>query len=155
MNNIVFYDNLRPESETICFNAAPDEHQCDIILGLKNLLVKYSNKIIVVHLNINSVRNKFELFSSLIGGKMDILMISETKLNVTFPTNQFFIQGYSTGNRMDRNDKGGGIMLFVKDGIIIFPLGRYSSPVDFETFCIELNLRNKKWLIFCNNPHIK
>ena len=51
---------------------------------------------------------------------MDILMISETKLNVTFPTNQFFIQGYSTGNRMDRNDKGGGIMLFVKDGIIIF-----------------------------------
>ena len=94
MNNIVFYDNLRPESETICFNAAPDEHQCDIILGLKNLLVKYSNKIIVVHLNINSVRNKFELFSSLIGGKMDILMISETKLNVTFPANQFFIQVY-------------------------------------------------------------
>ena len=109
----------------------------------------------MVHLNINSIRNKFELFSSLIGGKMDILMISETKLNVTFPTNQFFIQGYSTGNRMDRNDKGGGIMLFVKDGIIIFPLGRYSSPVDFETFCIELNLRNKKWFIFCNNPHIK
>ena len=56
---------------------------------------------------------------------------------------------------MDRNDKGGGIMLLVKDGIIIFPLGRYSSPVHFETFCIELNLRNKKWLIFCNNPHIK
>ena len=31
------------------------------------------------HLNINSLRNKFELLSSLIGGKIEILMISETK----------------------------------------------------------------------------
>ena len=76
MNNIIFYDNLRPESEAIYLNSVPDEHQCDIILGPKNLHVKYSNKIIVVHLNINSIRNKFELFSSLIGRKMDILMIS-------------------------------------------------------------------------------
>ena len=40
-------------------------------------------------------------------------------------------------------------MLFVKDGIITFPLDRYSFPVGFETFCIELNLRKKKGLIFC------
>ena len=43
------------------------------------------------HLKINAVRNKFELLSSLIGGKIDILKISETKLDATFPTNQFFI----------------------------------------------------------------
>ena len=78
------------------------------------------------HLNINFVRNKFELLSSLIGGKIDILLITETKLDATFPTNQFFIQGYSTMYRLDRNDKGGGIMLFVKDGIISFPLERFS-----------------------------
>ena len=72
------------------------------------------------HLNINSIRNKFELLSSLIGGKIDILMISEAKLDANFPMNQFFIQGYSTVYRIDRNDKGGGIMLFVKDSIIIF-----------------------------------
>ena len=105
-------------------NSVPDEHQDDIILGLKNLRVKYSNKIIMGHLNINSIRNKFELLSSLIGGKIDILMISEAKLGATFPTYQFFIQGYSTVYRLDRNDKGGGIMLFVKDGIITFPLER-------------------------------
>ena len=53
------------------------------------------------HLNINSIRNKFELFLSLIGGKIDILMISETKLDATFPTNLFFIRGYSTVYRLD------------------------------------------------------
>ena len=74
------------------------------------------------HLNINSIRNTFELLSSLIGGKIDILMISETKLDATFPTNQLFIQRYSTVYKMDRNNKVGGIILFVKDGIITFPL---------------------------------
>ena len=85
---------------------------------------------------------------SVIGGKIDILMISETKLDATSPTNQFFIQGYTTVYRLDRNDKGGEIMLFAKDGIVTFPLDRYSFSVGFEAFCIELNLRRKKSFVF-------
>ena len=127
----------------ISMNSVPDEHQEDVILGLKNLRVKYSNTRIIGHLNVNSIRNKFELLSSLIGGKIDILMISETKFDVTFPTNQFFIQGYSTKYRFDPNDKGGRIMLFVKDGVITFLLERYSFPECFEAFCIELNPQKK------------
>ena len=146
LNNIRFYDNLRPESETISMNSIPGEQQDDITLGLKNIRVKYFNKVIMGHLNINSIRNKFEFLSSLIGGKIGILMISETKLDATFHAKQFFIQGYSTVYRLDRNDNGGRIMLFVKDDIITFPLDRYSFPVGFEAFCIELNLRKKKWL---------
>ena len=120
---------------------------------MKNLRVKYSNKIIMGHLNINSIRNKSELLPSLIGAKTDILIINETKLHATFPTNQFLIQRYSIVYRLDRNDKGGGIMLFVKDGTITFPLDRYSFPVRFEIICIEFNLQKKNWLIFCTyNP---
>ena len=103
-------------------NSAPDEYRDVIILGRKNLCVKYSNKMIMGHLNINSIRNKFELLPSLLSGKIDILMISETKLDVTFPSNQFFIKRYSTVYRLDRKDKVGGIMLFVKDGIVTFHL---------------------------------
>ena len=87
LNNVRFYDNLRPESQTISMNSVPDEHQDDIILGLRNLRVKYSNKIIMGHLNINSIRNKSELLSSLIGGKIDILMLTETRFDATFSTN--------------------------------------------------------------------
>ena len=129
-------------------NSVPDENQYDIILALKNIHVKYSNKIIMGHLNVKSIRNKSELPSSLMGGKIDILMTSETKLDATFPKNQFLIQGFSTVYRLDRNDRSVGIMLFVKDGIITFHLERYSFPVGCEAFCIELNLLNTKWLIF-------
>ena len=69
-------------------NLAPDEHQYEI-LGLKNLRVKDFNKIIMGHLNINSIKNKSELLSSLAGAKIDTLMISETKLDATFPRNTF------------------------------------------------------------------
>ena len=44
-------------------------------------------------LNIIYIRSKSELLSSLTGGKIDILMISETKLDAEFPANQLFIQG--------------------------------------------------------------
>ena len=45
-------------------------------------------------------------------------------------------------------------MLFVKDDIITFPLDRYFFLVGFEAFCVELNLRKKKWFIFCiYKPH--
>ena len=66
-------------------------NQYDIILGLKNLRVKHSNKIIMGHLSTNSIRNEFELLSSILGGKIDILMISEIKLDATFPKNEFLI----------------------------------------------------------------
>ena len=49
-------------------------------------------------------------------------MISETKIDANFPTYHFFIQEYSTVCRMDRNGKGEGVMLFVKDGIITITL---------------------------------
>ena len=45
-------------------------------------------------------------------------MITKRKLGATFPTNQLFTQVYSIVYRMDRNDKGREIMLFVNDGII-------------------------------------
>ena len=61
---------------------------------MKNLLLFYFNKMIMLQLIINSIRNKFELLLSIIGDKIDSLKIREKKLDVTFPTNQFFIQEY-------------------------------------------------------------
>ena len=68
---------------------------------------------IIAHLNINPLRNKFKFLISLIKDNIDVLMISETKLDESFPTNQFMINGFSAPFRLDRNDKGGGIILFI------------------------------------------
>ena len=60
-------------------------------------------RVIIGHLNINSLRNKFEALKSLIQGKVDIFVVSEIKLDETFPRSQFTIDGFSTPFRLDRN----------------------------------------------------
>ena len=41
-------------------------------------------------------------------------MISETKLDQSFPTNQFMINGFSIPFCLDRNDKDGSIILYIR-----------------------------------------
>ena len=86
-------------------------------MDLKALRLKNFNKLILAHLNINSLRNKFEFLISLIDDNIDILMISETKLDQSFPTNQFMINCFSATFCLDRNDKGGGIILYIREDI--------------------------------------
>ena len=87
-------------------------------------------------------------------GVLDILMICETKIDDFFLTEQFIVEGYSTIYRLDRNDIGGRIILIVKDNLLTSRLDKYCFPDEIEIFCIKLNLRKKKWLIFCcYNPH--
>ena len=48
--------------------------------------------------------------------KLDIIMVFETKLFDSFPQGKFQIEDYST-YRKDTNDKGGGIIPFVREDI--------------------------------------
>ena len=66
---------------------------------LKQLKLANANKIIVGHLNINSIRNKLEYLKYLMMENVDILLISETKLNDTFPVSQFMVGGFHTPYR--------------------------------------------------------
>ena len=56
---------------------------------------------------------------SKIKNDIDILMISETKLDERFPIGQFHIEGFGTPIRLDRNQNGGGITLLSEEGIPI------------------------------------
>ena len=60
---------------------------------LKNMRLKNVNRLICALLNINSLRNKFDLLINIINN--NILMISEAKLDPSFPTGQFYIHGFS------------------------------------------------------------
>ena len=62
---------------------------------LQNLRNETSNNILKGHLNRNSTRNKVDMLSCMIGNKIDILMISESKLDDTFPTSQFVIDSFT------------------------------------------------------------
>ena len=52
-------------------------------------------RIILGHLNINSIRSKFNKLVDQIKGNVDIMVISETKLDAPFPNGQFKIPGYA------------------------------------------------------------
>ena len=46
--------------------------------------VHFPDKLIISHLNINFIRNKFDSLSFMVKNNADILLISKTKLNVHF-----------------------------------------------------------------------
>ena len=75
-------------------------------------------------------------------------MISETKIDESFPKGNFLIEGFSTPYRLDRDSKGGGIMLYVRADIPSNLLALEDKPT--ESLFIELNLQNAKILINCS-----
>ena len=72
------------------------------------------NRIIIAHLNINSIRNKFDLLPNQIIGNVDVLVISETKVNSSCSIGQFKIRVFSTPFRRDSNSYGGDFHVFVR-----------------------------------------
>ena len=78
-------------------------------------------------------------------------MISETKLDNSFPKMQFHFDGYCV-YRFDRNEQGGGILVYVREDIPSKLIPMQNSLI--EGLFIELNLRSTKWLLSCSyNPH--
>ena len=78
-------------------------------------------------------------------------MISETKIDESFPISQFLIDGFSSPYRLDRNSNGGGILVYFKNNIITKSLKTINLSI--EAIFIEMNLRSKKWLLcFTYNP---
>ena len=77
----------------------------------------FRDKLILSHVNINSIRNKFDALSYIIGNNIDIILISETKIDDTFSRAQLFIKGFSASYRQDRNRLGGGVLLFVREDV--------------------------------------
>ena len=114
---------------------------------LREIRIKNLGKIILATLNINSIRNKFDQLKLSIMGNIDILVITETKLNDTFPAVNFMIDGFCIPYRMDRNANGGGILIYVREDIPSKELNDHTFPDDIEGVFVELNFRKTKWLL--------
>ena len=82
--------------------------------------------------HLNSICNKFEMLPMWVVQHVDILMLSETKLDSPFLSIQFLINGFSVPHRLDQNSKGGSILLYVRDQTIVLPLNRYSLPLHIK-----------------------
>ena len=70
------------------------------------------------NLNINSLPNKFNQLQELVLKHVDILVLTETKLDDSFPNSQFSVDGLSEPFRIGRNRSGGGVMIYVRNVIL-------------------------------------
>jgi hypothetical protein len=92
----------------------PQEHSS---AQLANFRKKYIKNFILGHLNVNGFRNKFaEVNDVLCNRSIDVLGLSETKIDSSFPNAQFKIEGFNM-YRKDRNSHGGGLILYVPDDL--------------------------------------
>ena len=79
-------------------------------------------------------------------------MISETKIDNSFPISEFTMTGYSIPFRLDRTGRGVGIILFVREDIP-FKIVKTYRNADFEGFFLEINTKKIKWLLsYSYNP---
>ena len=82
------------------------------------------NRLVIAHININSLRNKFESLKILIKGNIDFLVITESKLNE-------LIEGFSLPYRCDRNENVDGVIIYVREGIPCRELTTLPSSSNF------------------------
>ena len=108
---------------------------------LRDLRIKYMGNIIIAHLNINSLRYKFDFLKEMVVGNVDILVIGETKLDSSFPKTQFKISGFSKPYRIDRDEHGGGVMIYVREDIPSQENPKKAPKI--STKCRGFNCRNK------------
>ena len=124
-----------------------DNEWC-ILEALHSMRLKNPKKVTMGHLNINSLPNKFDGIMDLVATNLDVFLISETKIDNSFPEAQFLYDGYSKPHRKDRSlGGGGGLLLYVNENIPSRTLNTHIIPDDIEILCVEINLKRQKWIV--------
>ena len=106
------------------------------------------------YLNINTLRNKITSLREIIAkAPLDVFCVDETKLDDSFPNSQFILEDFQFPPFLrDRNSKGGGKLVYVKQGIIAERLENLETKYS-ETICVELTICKKKWCaLFAYRP---
>ena len=90
-------------------------------------------------------RNKYSDLFSVIDSNVEIVTIAETKLDSSFPSAQFTVDGNSAPYRKDRNANGGGLLVYNKEGIPSCEL-KNQPPMSnsFDVIVIEINFKKSK-----------
>ncbi|XP_075167910.1 uncharacterized protein LOC142240076 [Haematobia irritans] len=120
----------------------------------KDTFLDLPDKFKYAHLNFQSIRpsrynNKLcELKSMLVGSNIDVFAISETWLKAIVSNRSLSIPGYEI-IRSDRLYRvGGGVAIYLRDGLKYNVVFRSSEYGTCESLCVELHLRSTIFL-FC------
>ena len=115
---------------------------------------KTSNMLSMIHLNIRSMRNKFDdllTYLNSIACEFSVIALTETWLNENDYQDNFEIPGYNTHKLNRKNKVGGGICIFTKDHLktkLRNDLINETSLDNCESLFLEIeNAKNKNVII--------
>ena len=106
-----------------------------------NLRSKNPKSIIFLYININSTRNKFENLCYIVVNNVDVLSITETKLDSSFPNAQFLLPGFHEPLRLDINNRNGGLLVYIKASLPSKILSKFKLLFNIQILPFEINLR--------------
>ncbi|XP_048580414.1 uncharacterized protein LOC125561124 [Nematostella vectensis] len=114
---------------------------------LERLRNQHKKELLIAHLNINSIQNKFEELCKIIKDlQIHVMFISETKIDSSYPDSQFSMAGYSL-YRNDRKKGGGGIMALISTALVKKRLKINKNYKTVETLAFEIKTNKGNMVI--------
>ena len=139
-------------SDVTVHRSTGDYFSDPLILTLNERRKDCPHSIMIGHVNVNSLRYKFEYFHEILSKNLlDVLCITETKLDDSFTSNLFHCNGFRC-HRKDKNSLSGGIMVWVRSDIPherLIELEIDSSITDIESIVISFNIKRFKFNMSC------
>ena len=102
------------------------------LLKIKNLRLSNVSRVII---------GNFEQLEKVVLKYIDILVITETKLDNTFSNAQLLVPGFPKPFCLDRNRKRGGVTIYVRENIPSELVTKHVPPSDIKCIYLELNFR--------------
>ncbi|XP_063408362.1 uncharacterized protein LOC134691483 [Mytilus trossulus] len=91
------------------------------------------------------IRNKLEFLNNFTD-EFDVLAVTETHLELSVSEDQLKLDSFNNIIRKDRNNFGGGLMIYVKDDIGIVRKSELENPFD-ETLWVEIRAKGQNFLL--------
>ena len=126
-------------------NSAEEWAENDVFLSVTAHRLQNAKNVTIGALNVNSLKNKIGAVQELITNNIDICLLSETKLDETFPNQQFNMSNYKTF-LIERNKHGGGLLFYISENIPCKPINDEIIPSDIEMIMFEFLVKTRKWL---------
>ena len=110
---------------------------------LDNLRSKNPKNIIFSYININSIRNKFENLCDIVGNNVDVLSIAETKLDSSFPNEQFLLPGFHETLGLDINHRSARLLVYIEASLSSKIFTKFKLPINIQIIPFEINLEKR------------
>ena len=155
------------QTDSVCISSDDDVNANDQFVGnvtsdrcemlfseVQNIRINNAKNVIIGHLNVNSVGSKIQEIRELqrVCG-LDVLVLSESKLDESFKQELLDIVGYNCV-RQDKRSNSGGLLVYISNNIPHTVGNINLCNNEIECMSIELNMSDEKVMLLCmyKNP---